>query len=114
WYSSWLTMKAGRLAQRAEGLIKNFRPTAVLTVAFGYSWISAARFAAKHDLPLHLICHDDWPRHTKIVHWLKNCPDVVFGQIYQQAASRLCVSPYMCETYRERYGSIGTVLYPSR
>ena len=40
--------------------------------------------------------------------------DREFGRVYRQAVSRLCVSPFMCEAYRERYGAEGTVLYPSR
>jgi hypothetical protein len=33
---------------------------------------------------------------------------------YPQAASRLCVSPYMAEEFSRRYGAPGDVLYPSR
>jgi hypothetical protein len=40
--------------------------------------------------------------------------DRQFGEVYRQAASRLCVSPFMEEDYRRRYGVEGQVLYPSR
>jgi hypothetical protein len=37
-----------------------------------------------------------------------------FGKIYREAASRLCVSPFMEEGYRREYGVSGTILYPSQ
>ena len=46
--------------------------------------------------------------------WFRPWLDGEFGRVYRQAVSRLCVSPFMCEAYRERYGAEGTVLYPSR
>ena len=86
----------------------------MLTIAHGYLWETAARFAAKRKLPLHLICHDDWPRVANVVDPLKRSLDTRFGAVYRQAASRLCVSPFMVEDYRRRYGIGGTILYPSR
>ncbi len=40
--------------------------------------------------------------------------DREFERTYQQAVSRLCISPFMRDAYRERYGVSGQVLYPSR
>ena len=85
----------------------------MLTVAHGYGWLTAAQYAKQHELPLHLIIHDDWPR-LAINSLIRKRLEVIFGGIYRQAASRLCVSPFMCEEYRRRYGSDGMVLYPSR
>jgi glycosyltransferase involved in cell wall biosynthesis len=85
-----------------------------LTVAHGYSWLAAARFAKRANLPLHLIVHDDWPAITSVYSWLKPWQRRLFGTVYRQAASRLCVSPFMEDEYRHRYGIAGQVLYPSR
>jgi hypothetical protein len=113
-YSSWLTIASGRGYQRVAKLLDGFQPQAVVTVAHGYSWDAAARFAADRQLPLHLICHDDWPRFANVFPFLKRRVDRRLGAVYQQASSRLCVSPFMRDAYRERYGVSGEVLYPSR
>src|SRR5581483_8999650 len=113
-YSAILSLTAARRAKQIESLLRNFSPKAVLTVTHGYSWMTAAVFAARHQLPLHLICHDDWPRIADLPDAVKNWLDSVFGRVYRQAASRFCVSPAMRDTYRARYGVAGEVLYPSR
>jgi hypothetical protein len=95
-------------------LLGSFRPEAVITVVWGYVWATAAAYAERAGLPLHLIVHDDSPNaegwsaiekrliHTRLSHW------------YPKAASRLCVSPYTAAEYRRRYNAIGDVLYPLR
>ena len=114
WYGAWLLKTAGRSVNRVMRLLAGFRPEAVLTVTHGFSWLTAARFAAQHGLPLHLICHDDQPRSALILKSVAPWLDREFGRVYRTAASRLCVSPFMSEEYRRRYGAEGTVLYPSR
>ena len=74
----------------------------------------AAKFAALHRLPLHLICHDDVPSAVDLLPSAKRFFDDSFKRIYRQAKSRLCVSPAMRDEYRLRYGAEGVVLYPSR
>jgi glycosyltransferase involved in cell wall biosynthesis len=113
WYGAWLMRTSGGAGQVAR-LLDDFLPEAVLTVTHGFSWLTAARFAAQNELPLHLICHDDLPGTPLLPNWLHPWLDREFGRVYRQAVSRLCVSPFMCEAYRERYGPEGTVLYPSR
>lgn len=104
---------AGRAAEIGK-ILGGFSPQAVLTVAHGYSWMAATRFARRRGLSLHLIVHDDWPRVAAFrgaaAWWL----DRQFGRAYRQAASRLCVSPYMAEEYLRRYGVPASVLYPAR
>lgn len=92
----------------------SFTPEAVLTVAHGYSWITAAAYAKKHKIPLHLIIHDDWPRMALVLKCYKKLLDTKFMKIYRLANSRLCVSPYMKEEYRRRYSVDADVIYPSR
>jgi hypothetical protein len=97
-----------------EEVVRRFRPQALVTVADGYSWISAASLAARLAMPLHLICHDEWARTGGIANGPQRWKDRVFGRHYRAAASRLCVSPFMAQSYEGRYGVKGSVLYPSR
>ncbi len=113
-YSAILSLSAAGRAKQIEALMHNFSPEAVVTVAHGYSWITAATFAAKRQLPLHLICHDDWPRVANLPVFAKRWLDSVFGKVYRQGATRFCVSPYMVRRYFDLYGVSGDVLYPSR
>jgi hypothetical protein len=115
-YSGLLHLTAPARGARLRRICRDFRPEAVLTVAHGYSWLTAAHLSMKARLPLHLIVHDDWVSIQKSV-----LPAVIhrkldreFGKVYRHATSRLCASPYMAEAFAERYGAAGTVLYPSR
>jgi hypothetical protein len=115
-YSSVLHLTAPTRGSRLRKIVRDFRPEAILTVGHGYSWLTAARLSMQARLPLHLIVHDDWVSVQKNV-----LPAVIhrrldrnFGEVYRHAASRLCASPYMVESFIKRYGAAGTVLYPSR
>ena len=110
WYSRWLLFRASSRTAQLRELLSGFSPDAVLTVAHGYSWVTAAGYAERIGVPLHLIVHDDWPR------IVAGQPGVEreFARVYRQAASRLCVSPFMAQEYERRYGVAGTVLLPAR
>jgi Glycosyl transferase 4-like domain len=101
---------ASRRRGRISRVVSNFLPEAILTVPAGVSWITAAEIAHRLNVPLHLICHDEWVCAGDMQDW----KDRIFGKIYRRAASRLCVSPFMAEEYERRYGAPGEVLYPSR
>lgn len=109
----WITLNAARQARNVRGVLREFRPQAILTVAHGFSWLAASAFAERYKLPLHLIVHDDWPRMASVGP-VKPWMERRFCSVYRRAASRLCVSPVMVEEYERRYGVSGTVLYPSR
>jgi hypothetical protein len=112
--SPFITLSAPLQRTYLTKLLRCFEPEAVLTVVWGYSWATAAAYAERARLPLHLIVHDDSPNaeawgavearviHARLSHW------------YPKAASRFCASPYMADEYRRRYGAMGDVLYPSR
>lgn len=109
-YSRWLLGRARSRVSQVRTRLSGFSPEAVLTVAHGYSWVTAADYAAHERLPLLVIVHDDWPR-------LATAPLAVereFARVYRQAAARLCVSPYMAEEFERRYGAPGSVLLPAR
>jgi glycosyltransferase involved in cell wall biosynthesis len=112
WYSRFLLSRSAALARRIERTLEGFCPEAVLTVAHGYLWRAAARFAERHRLPLHLIVHDDWPR--LVAEPAREHVEREFDHVYRQAASRLCVSPFMAEEFERRHGVKGTLLLPSR
>jgi glycosyltransferase involved in cell wall biosynthesis len=112
--ASWLTLSAELHVRRVPPLLGTFQPQAVLTVAHGFSWLTASAFAERHQLPLHLIIHDDWAEAASLMRFARRRLRRRFGAIYRHAASRFCVSPYMAEEFERRYGVKGTVLYPSR
>ncbi len=114
WYSAWLSWTAARRVRQIPSLLSDFEPQAIVTATHGFSWLTAAAFARQRGLPLHLICHDDLPRVGLVPQRFASWFDRQFRQVYRSAASRLCVSPFMRDAYRIRYGSDGTVLYPSR
>lgn len=114
WYSVWLSSKSTAWARLVPAVIDDFRPDAVLTVAHGYLWITAAEFARCNQLPLHLIVHDDWPRVACVPKPFRAWLDRQFGRVYRAASSRFCVSPFMAREYCRRYGVEGQVLFPAR
>jgi glycosyltransferase involved in cell wall biosynthesis len=113
-YTSYLVATASWKQALFNKYLQQFQPDAIVTVAHGFSWLTAAAVAAKHKLPLHLIIHDDWSSSVPVVSPLRGIAVQQFGKVYRQAQSRLCVSPYMMECYQHRYGVAGDVLYPSR
>lgn len=111
----WLIMTAPAYAGRLRRTLSGFEPEAVLTVAEGYTWLAAAQLAKDARLPLHLIVHDHWVSLLdSVLPFTEPWLDRRFGSLYRRAASRLCVSPFMEEEYRHKYGVGGEVLYPSR
>lgn len=113
-YTSYLLVMATQKAKKLDPFMSQFQPDAILTVAHGFSWLIAAKLAKQYDLPLHFIVHDDWVSSVSVVERFRQLAAQKFGEVYQQAASRLCVSPYMAEFYEQRYGVKGDVLYPAR
>jgi glycosyltransferase involved in cell wall biosynthesis len=114
WFVTGNLLLARTRARKFEDLAKAFKPDAVLTVAHGISWITAAALARKLDIPLHLICHDEWADIFPCLPVMRTWKEEVFCEVYQLAASRLCVSPFMIENFAQRYGATGKLLYPSR
>ena len=114
WYATACLMAAAARCYRLWGRVAEFRPDAILTVTHGYSWITAACLARRAGVPLHLICHDEWTETTRALAVLDGWKRSVFGAHYRQAASRLCVSPFMAEKYQQLYNVPSAVLYPCR
>ncbi len=114
WASTVASLLAPRQTRRIVKLLHGFQPEAMLTVAHGFSWMTAAAFARRNSLPLHLVVHDDWPTLATHSGRMRSWVGQQFAGCYRGAVSRLCVSPFMAEEYERRYGAQGTVLYPSR
>jgi glycosyltransferase involved in cell wall biosynthesis len=83
-----------------------------MTLVWGYAWGTAAAYAERARLPLHIIVHDAWGGGG--IRSERRLVDRQLQHWYPKAASRLCVSPYMAEGFRRRYGASADVLYPSR
>jgi len=111
---AWFSQKGARMGAQVSQSVNGFEVESVLTVAHGFGWLAAANIAAKRRVPLHLMVHDDWPRAANVVPSFRKRLDEHFARVYQQAESRLCVSPSMRRAYQERYGKPAEVIYPSR
>ncbi len=113
WHTRFVHFSAFLLARALWRRAEAFRPEAVLTVTNGDYWSVAAALAQLHNLPLHLICHDDTSQSFSSLRrpWRKEDP---LSATYRMASSRLCVSSPMEETYERRFGVRGTVMLPSR
>jgi len=101
-----------RLARRAQR--DQWRPQAILTVAHGMAWLSAFEVARALRVPLHLIVHDEIHYASRIGPENYARFDRAFGEVWRQAASRLCVCPFMADKYTSEFGGQADVLYPSR
>ena len=95
-------------------VLRAFRPEAILTVAHGPGWITAARLALREGLPLHMIVHDDPNALETVSDAMRSTVARWFASAYRQSATRLCVSKPMAESFQRRYGVEGIVLMPSR
>lgn len=115
-YSAFLIQTAQLRKKRLQACIGNFRPSVILTVAHGTTWLAASYFAKVHRLPLHLIVHDDWlvSRSSHVLPRLRPWADKIFESIYRQAQFRWCISGDMEEYYFRKYGVHGSVLPPIR
>lgn len=111
---AWFSRAGKQSGPKLSQSINGFNFEAVFTVAHGFGWLAAAEIAKQRRVPLHLAVHDDWPRVAQIAPRFRDWIDEHFRSIYRQARSRLCVSPAMSRFYEERYGTPGTVVYPSR
>jgi len=111
---AWFSRAATRRGPQISSLLNGFECESVLTVAHGFGWLAAADLAAKRNVPLHLIIHDDWPRVANVKPAFSKWIDGKFAIVYRQARSRICVSPAMRAAYQTRYGVGAEVIYPMR
>jgi glycosyltransferase involved in cell wall biosynthesis len=111
---AWFSMKATGTADKIIHGVRDAGFHCVLTVAHGYGWLAAARLAEERKVPLHFIIHDDWPRVARLPLGFRSWLDRRFAAVYNQASSKMCVSPSMRDAYYKRYGINAEVLYPIR
>ena len=112
--TAWFSRAATRQGPQISSLLNGFGCESVLTVAHGFGWLAAADLAAKKNVPLHLMVHDDWPRVANVRPGFREWIDRKFASVYRQARSRVCVSPAMSAEYQACYGVAAEVLYPMR
>jgi hypothetical protein len=113
-YASLCHVAAPARATRLAADLDRFGPEAILTVAHGYGWLTAARVARRRGLPLHLVVHDRAAAGAGLPAWLVPRAEDQLAAVYRGAASRMCVSPYMADYYTRRFEARGTVVYPVR
>lgn len=109
-----MKLRGGRAPAWLRQAVREFQPQAILTVGIAGAWIHAAGLARHLGVPLHVLVHDD---HHYAYFWipqLRGFGERLFGKVYRQAVSRLCISGPMEREYAERFGAEGDVLLPSR
>jgi hypothetical protein len=114
WMTTQCLLASRKRAWALARALRPFEPQGIFTVTAGSSWLLAAHTARLLNIPLHLILHDDLRTGCAIAPGFDKWLERQFHDVYVQASSRLCVSPYMEECYRGRFGIPGTVLYPNR
>jgi glycosyltransferase involved in cell wall biosynthesis len=113
-HADWAFRLAPAHGWQLRGVLRAFRPDAILTIAHLASWRTAAAVARSRGLPLHLVVHDDALRMSSTGRRRHASVEAAFRAVYRQAASRLCISPLMEEIYHARYDVRGSVLPPIR
>jgi glycosyltransferase involved in cell wall biosynthesis len=113
-YCTWVFHRGAHRARALLPALRAHKTEAVLTIAHGYGWITAAAAASRLGVPLHIICHDHLPSSVELPRWLRGRYEARFSSVYRAAKSRIPISPQMEEMYRRRYGAPGTIVYPSR
>jgi glycosyltransferase involved in cell wall biosynthesis len=93
---------------------KEFAPEAIITVSHGVTWYAAALLAKKLNLPLYIVCYDDWLEPLGMPPLVSRWLEKQFAHVYRQARLRFCVSPYMADYYEKLYGVPGAIMFPSR
>jgi len=113
-YNTYLYAKAAVKSSnhKLDRIVREFRPESILTVFEGNVWLIAASLAERFQLPLHIISHDDWSLGSWFPLLLKPWLLRRFRKVYRSAATRFCVSPYMAQDFKMRFGVPGEVLYP--
>lgn len=111
-YGGFLSFSAKFHSHRLNRIASEFKPDAIISVAHGFLWQTAAELAKRLGLPFHLNINDDWLNMGSFPPVLRPWAKQRFGSVYKMAAGRWCASPYMAEIYEEQFGVKGSVLYP--
>lgn len=114
WVSSLLMLSAKYRVRQLHKRVGHFQPEAIVTIVHGYSWLLAASYARRYQLPLHLIIHDNWLQAADLPSSIMRSADRQLREVYVQAASRFCISPGLARQFQHAYGAEGTVIYPAR
>ena len=110
----WFGLGAER--KRIGEACEDFRPEALVTLAHGWKWIPACQWAGERGIPFHLFVHDAGGGFLPSTFGrlrVRPVDEWIFGKFYRAAASRLCISPFMEERFRQRYGVAGQVIMPT-
>jgi glycosyltransferase involved in cell wall biosynthesis len=110
------------LFSRINGLVPSgavraggFRADVVLSVMSDLAYaMAAAAFAKREKVSLVWIVHDDPEEFNKTYNAGDALMKKTIGEMYRQAASRLCVSPELEALLHQRYGTHGLTMYPLR
>lgn len=108
-------LRALRLVPAARIALPDFQPDVVVHILSSLACAEmACSYSVRSGVPLILILHDDPEDFNRSYPWTNLLIRQQVQRIYRHAAVRLCVSPEMEGTLRERHGVAGVVMYPNR
>lgn len=108
-------LRALRVIPAGQIALPDFQPDVVVHILSSLAYSEAAYSCSlRSGVPLVLILHDDPEDFNGTYYWASHLTRRQVQRIYRHATSRLCVSPEMERTLRERYGAAGDVMYPNR
>lgn len=113
-YCAWISWRWYSVPYWSRALVRDFRPTAVLTISQTSGWILAWRLAQREKLPLFMLVHDDHVFYRHLPPYLWTWAQQRFAEAYRNAAGRFCISEQMSAEYNRRYAIPAETLLPSR
>jgi len=113
-YCAWISWRLNSIPRWSRKLVREFRPTAVVTISQTCGWILAWRLAQKEKLPLFMFVHDDHMFYKHLPQRMWPWAQQHFAEAYRYSAGRLCISDSMAEEYERRYGVAGEIQFPLR
>lgn len=90
----------------------DFKPEVILSVIHGWQCESALELATTLRIPFHAILHDHYSVSLPVPRVLTEWRARRWRRLCTNAASRMCVSPYMAEEVTSLTGRTATILYP--
>lgn len=113
-YCAWISWRWNAIPRWSLGLVREFRPEAILTISQTSGWILAWRLAQRERLPLFVFAHDDHVFYRHLPRFLWNWAQRSFGEAYRYATARFCISDAMAEEYGRMYGVASDIQFPLR
>lgn len=113
-YCAWIAWRLDSIPRWSLDLVRDFRPTAILTISQTCGWMLGWRLAQREKLPLFMLAHDDHVFYRHLPRSMWPWAQRSFADACRYATSRFCISELMAREYQIRYGLPFDTQFPSR